>query len=293
MRDRRVRMSTQTFDPATYKAGQRRDWTDAAEGWRKWWRRLEDPLGPVGDRLIQLAAVRPGHRVLDVATGIGEPALTAARLVGPAGRVVGTDISPGMLEVARERAAELGLGNVEFHEMDAEVLDLPENSFDAVLCRFGLMFLPDVDRALAGIRRLLVPGGRLAASVWGPPERYPMATVAFRAVARVLELPPPAPGTPGVFSLADGDALAGRFRAAGFADVHTETLIVRFEFESLEEYILFVQEVAAPINNLLADESPERRAQVWRAVGEANEQFVGAGGRLQGSGESILVGGRR
>lgn len=286
-------MSTQTFDPAAYKAGQRRDWTEAAEGWRKWWRPLEAALGPVGDRLIQLAAVRAGHRVLDVATGIGEPAVTAARLVGPAGRVVGTDISPGMLAVARERAAELGLGNVEFHEMDAEALDLPESSFDAVLCRFGLMFLPDVDRTLVGIRRLLVPGGRLAASVWGPPERYPMATAAFGAVARVLELPPPAPGTPGMFSLADGDALAGRFRAAGFADVHTETLIVRIEFDSLDESMRFLQEVAAPINNLLADETPERRAQVWRAVAEANEQFVGADGRLQASGESILVGGRR
>jgi len=286
-------MSLQTFDPAAYKAGQRRDWTEAAGGWGKWWHHLEAASGPVGDRLIQLAAVRAGHRVLDVATGIGEPAVTAARLVGPAGRVVGTDISPGMLEVARERAAELGLGNVEFHEMDAEVLDLPESSFDAVLCRFGLMFLPDVDRSLVGIRRLLVPAGRFAASVWGPPERYPMATVAFGAVARVLELPPPAPGTPGIFSLADGDELAGRFRAAGFADVHTETLLVRFEFDSLDEYMRFLQEVAAPINNLLADESPERRAQVWRAVAEANEQFVGADGRLHGSGESILVGGRR
>jgi len=286
-------MSSQTFDPAAYKAGQRRDWTEAAGGYRKWWRRVEAMARPVGDRLIQLAAVRPGHRVLDIATGIGEPALTAARLVGPAGRVVGTDISPGMLEVARERAAELGLGNVEFHDMDAEALDLPESSFDAVLCRFGLMFLPDVDRALVGIRQLLVPGGRFAASVWGPPERVPMNSVTFGAIARVLELPPPAPGTPGLFSLADADALAGKLRAAGFAEVEMETLLVQAEFESLEEFILFLQEVAAPINNLLADESPERRARVWGAVAEANEQFVGADGRLQASGESILVGGRR
>jgi hypothetical protein len=155
------------------------------------------------------------------------------------------------------------------------------------------MFLPDVDRTLVGIRRLLVPGGRFAASVWGPPDRVLMNSVTLGAVARVLELPPPAPGTPGLFSLADADALAGKLRATGFADVHTETLLVRFEFDSLEEYVLFLQEVAAPINNLLADESPERRAQVWRAVGEANEQFVGADGRLHGSGESILVGGRR
>ncbi len=285
-------MSTQAFDPAAYKAGQRRDWTEAAEGWRKWWRRVEAMAGPVGDRLIQLAAVRPGHRVLDVATGIGEPAVTAARLVGPAGRVVGTDISPGMLEVARERAAELGLGNVEFHEMDAEALDLPESTFDAVLCRFGLMFLPDVDRTLGGIRRLLVPGGRFAASVWGPPERVPMNSVTFGAVARVLELPPPARGTPGLFSLADAAVLACKLRAAGFVEVETETLLVQAEFDSLGEFMLFLQEVAAPINNLLADESPERRAQVWRAVAEANEQFVGADGRLQASGESILVAGR-
>lgn len=286
-------MSLQKFDPAAYKASQRRDWTEAAAGWRKWWGHFEAIAGPVGDRLIQLAAIRAGHRVLDVATGIGEPALTAARLVGPGGRVVGTDISPGMLEVAWERAAELGLGNVEFHEMDAEALDLPESSFDAVLCRFGLMFLPDVDRALVGIRRLLVPGGRFAASVWGPPERVPMNSVTFGAIARVLELPPPAPGTPGLFSLADADALAGKLRAAGFAEVETETLLVQAEFDSLGEFILFVQEVAAPIKNLLADESPERRAQVWRAVGEANEQFVGSDGRLQSSGESILVAGRR
>ena len=286
-------MSTQTFDPAAYKGSQRRDWTAAAGGYRKWWQPLEAATGPVGDRLIQLAAVRAGQHVLDIATGIGEPALSAARVVGPAGRVVGTDISPGMLDVARERAAELGLGNVEFHEMDAEALDLPESSFDAVLCRFGLMFLPDVDRALVGIRRLLVPGGRFAASVWGPPERYPMATAAFGAIAQVLELPPPAPGTPGIFSLADGDELAGRFRGAGFADVHKETLVVRFEFDSLDEYILFLHEVAAPINNLLADETPERKSEVWRAVAEANEPFVGADGRLHGSGESILVGGRR
>lgn len=286
-------MSTQTFDPTAYKAGQRRDWSEAAAGWRKWWQPLEAALAPVGHRLVELAEVRAGHRVVDIATGIGEPALTAARVVGPAGRVVGTDISPGMLEVARERAADLGFGNVEFHDMDAEALDLPESSFDAALCRFGLMFLPDVNRALEGIRRLLVPGGRLAASVWGPPERYPMATAAFGAIARVLELPPPAPGRPGIFSLADADELAGRFRAAGFADVHTETLLVRLEFDSLDEFILFMQETAAPINTLLADETPERKSEVWGAVAEANAQFVGADGRLHASGESILVSGRR
>jgi SAM-dependent methyltransferase len=292
MARRSATMSTKSFDPVAYKAGQRREWTKAAKGWRKWWKTLETFLGPVGDRLVQLAGVRAGHRVLDVATGIGEPALSAARVVGPAGHVVGTDISPGMLELARERAAELGLGNVEFLEMDAEALDLPEGSFDAALCRFGLMFLPDVDRALGGINRLLASGGSFAASVWGPPERVPNSRETFRAVARVLDLPPPVPGTPGPFSLADADGLAGMFRAAGFADVQTQTLVARGEFDSLEDYVLYLQEISAPINNLLADETPERRRQVWRAVAEANEQFVSADGRLHLTGESILVVGR-
>jgi SAM-dependent methyltransferase len=286
-------MSTQLFDPVGYKAGQRRDWTEAAAGWRKWWQALETALGPVGDRLIELAAIRPGHRVLDVATGIGEPALTAAGVVGSSGRVVGTDISPGMLGVARARATDLGIKNAEFHEMDAEALDLPEGTFNAVLCRFGLMFLPNVEQALGGIRRLLVPGGGFAASTWGPPDRNPMNAATFAAIARVLQLPPPAAGTPGIFSLADGADLARRVQAAGFVDLHTETLAVRSEFESLEAYVRFLQDVAAPIRKLLAGESRERRSEVWEAVADANREFVGHDGRFYLSGESLLVRGRR
>jgi SAM-dependent methyltransferase len=286
-------MNTETFDPNGYKAGQRRDWTEAAAGWRKWWSTMEAAFGPVGQRLVQLAGVRPGHRVLDVATGIGEPALTAARVVGPTGRVVGTDISSGMLELARERAAELGLENVQFLEMDAEALDLPEGSFDASLCRFGLMFLPDVDRALEGVRKVIVPGGRFAAAVWGPPERVPMGSATYRAIARVLDLPPPAAGTPGLFSLAGEEALAGKLRSAGFADVRTETLVVHGEFASLGDYIRYLQEVAAPIKNILKEEPPERRAEVWQAVADANQQFVVADGKVDLSSESILVAGRR
>jgi ubiquinone/menaquinone biosynthesis C-methylase UbiE len=286
-------MSTGSFDPAAYKAGQRKDWTGAAGGWRKWWKTLEAAFRPVGDRLVQLAAVRAGHHVLDVATGIGEPAVTASLVVGPAGRVVATDLSPGMLEIARERAADLGLGNIEFREMDAEALDLPGGTFDAALCRFGLMFLPDVDRALGGIWRLLVPGGRFAASVWGEPDRVPFLSVTMSTITRELDLPPPLPGAPGLFSLADGDKLASRFEAVGFAELHTETLQVVMEYASLDEYIQFVRDVSAPIKNLLADVTPERKAEVWRAVAEAHEGSVGANGRLRLSGETILVAGRR
>ena len=146
-------MSTQPFDPAEYKAGQRQEWGAAADGWRRQWETIERFSQPVSDRLVELTRIRPGHRVLDVATGIGEPAVTAARAVGPSGSVVATDQAPEMLAIARERIAALGLRNIEFHEMDAEALDLPEESFNALLCRWGLMFLPNLDSLVKSLFR--------------------------------------------------------------------------------------------------------------------------------------------
>jgi SAM-dependent methyltransferase len=224
-------MATQTFDGVTYKAAQRQDWSTASAGWKKWRMIIEQGFTPVTQRMVELAQVRTGQRVLDVTTGIGEPALTAARLVGPSGHVTATDIAPGMLEIATERAKQAGLSNIEFREMDAESIDFPEGSFDAVLCRFGLMFLPNLAASLKAIRRVLATGGHLAAAVWGPPERH-FGTVTMGAVARELQLPPPQPGTPNIFSLADRKALERSLAQAGLTDVRTEPLNVTGEFDS-------------------------------------------------------------
>lgn len=288
----RAQMTPPAFDPVVYKAGQRRDWDRAAEGWRKWWMLLEAMLADTGDRLITSAAIQPGQRVLDVATGIGEPALTAAKVVGAHGRVIGTDISPDMLQIARDRAAEAGADNVEFLEMDAEDLQFPEASFDAALCRFGLMFVPNVEAALRGIRRVLAPGGGFAASVWGPPERAPMHSATFGAIARVLELPPPPPGTPGVFALSDVQRLDDLHRTAGFVNVTTEALEVRGTFSSVAEYVAYLKDVGAPIKNLLEGKPPELHEKAWQAVAEANEPFVGPDGKLHLYGEAIIVSAR-
>lgn len=286
-------MATQPFDADGYKAGQRRDWSTAAAGWKYWWETIEKSAAPVSRRLIELAQIQAGQRVLDVATGIGEPALEAARVVGPAGKVTATDIAPGMLEIARERAQDAGVTNIEFVEVDAETINFPAGSFDAVLCRFGLMFLPNLAASLESMRRALQDGGRLAASVWGPPERVPAVSVTMGAVARELQLPPPPPGTPGPFSLADRSALEQSLREAGFTDVQSEPLNVTFEFDSVDDYVRYLKDVAAPINNLLADRSEERKEAVWRAVAEANRQFVASDGTLRAEGESVLVAGRR
>jgi ubiquinone/menaquinone biosynthesis C-methylase UbiE len=158
---------TTSFDPARYKADLRTEWRAAAPGWWAWLEVLEaeDGGGVVSRTLVELARIGPGDAVLDVASGYGEPGLTAARAVAPGGRVVCTDISAEMLAVGRERAAAEGLDNLEFLEGDAEELVLEEASFDAVLSRQGLQFLPDVAGVLARLRAFLKPHGRLAAAV--------------------------------------------------------------------------------------------------------------------------------
>ncbi|HXW85254.1 MAG TPA: methyltransferase domain-containing protein, partial [Candidatus Binataceae bacterium] len=137
-------MAERVADLKVLKREQRQAWDDNAAGWKKWWPVFERAAQVVSDRLVALAQLKPGERVLDLATGSGEPAVTVARCVGPTGRVVAVDQSPGMLAVARERVAALGLGNLEFVESDAESLALPPATFDAIVCRWGFMFLPDL-----------------------------------------------------------------------------------------------------------------------------------------------------
>src|ERR1700730_12106224 len=152
-------MSEKTVDPQQLKDEQRRDWDVAAAGWKKWWPVFERAAQHVSDRLVELAGIDEGARVLAIATGNGEPALTAARRVGASGRVIATDQSAGMLAIARDRAAALGAVKVEFREIDGEALTIPERDFDAIVCRWGLMFMPDVKGALREIYQRLRAGG--------------------------------------------------------------------------------------------------------------------------------------
>ncbi|MEW6544602.1 MAG: methyltransferase domain-containing protein [Nitrospirota bacterium] len=282
-------MSIKPFDPVQYKAAQKQDWSNVAAGWKKWWKTMEQSARPASDRLVELAALKPGHQVLDVATGIGEPAVTAARKVGPTGQVIATDQAPQMLAIGRERAAELGLANVEFREADAETLDFVQQSFDAILSRWGLMFLPNLSGALTRMHRLLKPGGRLAAAVWGPPPKVPFISLAMGTVRQQLQLPPPPPDVPGPFSLADVGVLERAFAQAGFREVRSEPLVLTFEWPSAEDYTRFQQDIAAPILALVAKEPPERQAAVWRAITEAARQHAGADGRVRMAGEAICV----
>ena len=279
-----------TFDPVSFKEGQRADWQKAAPGWRKWYDVLEGEAGgqAVSRRLVELVGIGPGDTVLDVATGYGEPALTAARAVGSGGRVVATDIAADFLAFGRERAVNAGLDNVEFLESDAETLAFEEESFDAIISRQGLQFLPDVTGTLKRFHSFLKRDGRLAAAVWGPP-----ATVQFAlpvgVIFKELELPPPPPGRPGIFALADADALARLVAGAGYRDVETGTVTAVYETASPEASTQWARDVAPPIVNLLKGQPPEVQERVWQKVTESWRPLVTEEGRVRTENQAIWV----
>jgi enediyne biosynthesis protein CalE5 len=285
---------TPTFDPAQYRDSIRTEWRDAAPGWRAWLEVLEAAHGgqAVSRTLVELAGIGPGDAVLDVAAGYGEPGLTAARAVAPGGHVVCTDISSEMLAVGRERAAAAGLDNLEFLESDAQELAFKEASFDAVLSRQGLQFLPDVAGVLARLHSFLKPGGRLAAAVWGPPQ-----TVHFAApvplIRAELQLPPPPTGIPGPFALADPGRLVGLVEAAGFTDVETGTVTAIYQTDSAELATRWLRDVAPPITALVDAQSPEVQERVWAKVTQAWASYTTGGGRVRLENQAVWVTGTK
>ena len=255
---------------------QRQDWESVAAGWQKWFRTFENGAYKMSDRLIEMAKIKPGDKVLDIATGIGEPAITVAKRVGTSGHVLATDISSQMLSIARNRAiAEHLEGIIDFKEGDAATIDLPEFCFDAALCRFGLMFLDELDLGLSNIHKSLVKGGRFAASVWSIPEKVPQLALAMDTVRKELNiLSPPPLATPGPFSLADEEVLKNSFLRCGFKVMDMERINIAFEFDSAEEYTNFTKDIAAPVLAMLADQTLDRKEQIWKAVTKEATKFV-------------------
>jgi enediyne biosynthesis protein CalE5 len=219
-------------DSDQFKIGQRRSWNNAAAGWQEWWKTFENAATVVSDKLVELAGITAGHQILDLATGTGEPALTAAKKIAESkGHVLATDISPQMLVIAKQRAAALGLQDrVEFRESDAEILEISGSSFDAILCRWGLMYFPHLDSTLTRIFDGLRSGGRFACAVWASPAKVPLISIPMGIVNRELIIPAPSPSVPGPFALADIGILESSMTKAGFKSIQTELVPVIFRF---------------------------------------------------------------
>jgi ubiquinone/menaquinone biosynthesis C-methylase UbiE len=286
----------QAFDSKDFKAQQRQMWDNAAAGWQAWWQTIERGAQKVSDKIVQLAEIKPSDWVLDIATGIGEPAVTAARKVMPDGKVVATDISPQMLAIAKTRAKSLGLDSViEFREIDGEKIDLPEltaKKFDAILSRWGLMFFPNLPAGLVRIRQLLSANGRLSAAVWSDPSKVPLLGLAFATVREQINAPTPPPTTPGPFALSDIEALKQSFSQAGFKDIKIDTFQITFEFDSPDSYTRFHQQITAPIQAMLASHTDEVKKHVWNSITEVVWQYADSHGRVNLDNEVICIVGK-
>jgi len=275
-----------------YKETQRQSWNSVAVGWQEWWQTFEKDAQRLSDHLVELAKVGSSSKVLDIATGIGEPAITAAKKVSNAGdgsgRVLATDIAPQMLSIAKQRAASLGLQKIiEFKEGDAETIDLPTSKFDAALCRWGLIYLPDLKAGLSNIHRSLVDGGRLAAAVWASPNKVPFLFLVMSTVLKETQKPPPPSGIPGPFSLADKSITESALSETGFKDIAVERANVIFTYGAPEEYTRFHQAILAPAHALLADQSPKRKEEIWDAVTEAVKRYADNTGSVRLDNEVI------
>lgn len=282
------------IDPKQYKETQRHNWDSVAHGWEKWWRTIEIGAEKVSRRLIELATIKIGSKVLDISTGIGEPAITAAREVGNTGQVLATDISSEMLSIAKQRAINAGLQHViVFKQGDTETIDLPNSSFDAALCRFGLMFLPDLKTALLNIYGSLINGGRFAAAVWASPEKDSLFASTMSTVMKETQTSPPPAGAPGPYSLSDENMLRNYFVNTGFKDIAIERVNMTFDFGSSESYASFVHETAGPLQEMLSNESPERRQKILKAVAESARKFADNTGKVKFSNNAICIIGKK
>jgi SAM-dependent methyltransferase len=274
-------MEGTAVNPVEFREAQRKQWNTASRGWKKWSEQIDAAASHISERLVELAGVQTGSRVLDVACGYGEPSLTAARVTGPEGGVIATDIAAGMLAYGRERAQAAGLENVEFVESGAMDLDCPPESFDAALSRWGIIFEPDGEGAAAKVRGFLKPGARMAISSWGPPERAPMISVAMRTAMERLDVPPPPPGTPGPLSRPTPEAIGGLLEGGGFGDVEVEQAEVQFDWDSPEEFTTYIKEIVAPITAMIEQHPKQVQEATWAAITEAGAQFADKDGAVR------------
>jgi SAM-dependent methyltransferase len=259
------------MDVGDYRRTSHEVWEVMAPGWERWRAQLAEALTPVREWLIGALGPRPGATVLELGAGIGETGFEAAAILGEDGRLISSDFSPEMVEVARRRGTERGVGNVDYRVIDAERIELDSGSVDGVLCQSTYMLVADPAAALAETRRVLRPGGRLALSVWGAPERNPWASIGGMVLVERGCMPRPEPGAPGIFSMASEERTRALLDGAGFRSVRTEDVPVRFAFRDLDDYERWVIDVAGALSMVVRG-LPEDEREVLRA--RLTKEFV-------------------
>lgn len=252
---------------------QRQDWNRVAGGWEKWDRFFDEQMAFLNHRLVADARVRPGMRVLDLGSGTGYPALLAAQTVRTNGQVIGVDLAAQMLDAARRKATSLKLSNLTFQTGDVTSLPFEQASFDAVTTRFCLMFLPEIQKAVTEIARVLKPNAWLASAVWSAPDKNPYLKIPIDIIKQFIEIPPPDPTAPGIFRLAKPGDLAGMLQPAGLVDISEQEFLGDVQFSVAEEYFSSLMDIAAPIQNLWTKLSPTQQTGARERIIQTAGQY--------------------
>lgn len=277
-----------TFDPVKYKETTRKQWDEAAAAWHRWAPTLSSWLGDCTELMLEMAKVGAGARVLDVAAGAGEQTITAAKRVGPGGYVLATDISAAILAHAAAEARKAGLANVETMVLDGENLDVPPESFDAVISRVGLIYFPDQQKALAGMKAALKPGGRIAAIVYSTPENNKFFSAPVGIIRRRANLGPPLPGQPGPFSLGALGVLEQALEEAGFKEVAAKRVAAPLRMPKAEDCLRFEKESFGALHQMLGGLDDDGRQAAWDEIAQALKGFEGPNG-FEGPCEMVVA----
>lgn len=281
------------FDPEAFKAATRNQWEKAAQGWNDHTPQIRAWLIRATGAMLDMAGVKPRARVLDVAAGAGDQTLDIAERVGPHGYVLATDLSPGVLALAAANARRAGYQNVETRVADGERLDVADASFDAAVCRLGLMLFPDPPQGLREMHRALKPGGGICTMVFSSPDKNPCVAILMQTALKHAGLPPRDPyERGGLLSLGKPGLIGEFFRDVGFRDVATTRVDAPFKFPSVQDYLNFIRESASPIQQILGKLDAIAVNAAWAEMAERLSVFETVNG-WEGPNELLLTAARR
>ncbi len=264
-------------------------WDEAAKGWGRQADRLQAAALPISAWMIDHVKPARGERVLELAAGPGDTGFLAARLIEPGGTLICSDASEAMLDVARDRAQEQGIENVEFKQLQLEWIDLPTGTLDVVLCRWGVMLTLDPAAALRECRRVLKPGGRMALAVWDVPERNPWTTIAQRSLVELGHLEPAPAGGPGMFALSAPGLLNTMLEDAGFFDVEVEAVPIVRPYDNVLDWLGETRDLMRSLATVWATLTDGQRRELRDHLAAACADYLTADGRLELPGSSLAA----
>jgi ubiquinone/menaquinone biosynthesis C-methylase UbiE len=277
------------IDPDEQRFTSREAWEQAAAGWGRMADQVRDWGLDLSAKMVDALALQPGQRVLELAAGPGDTGFMAAELVAPGGTLICSDGAEAMLAVARERAAEQGIHNVEFRPLELEWIDLPTAEVDAVLCRWGIMLVVDSEAAAQEIRRVLKPGGRTAIAVWDEPARNPWTTISSQALIDLGFAQPPEPGEPGMFKLAGEGVLRELLLTAGMVDVGVTPVSMERRFDTIDQYLAETLAMSSRFRSAYRELELEQQTALRRRIVRDARPFTADDGSLALPGSSLVA----